>query len=115
MSSGWLECELCEIVGMPTQIARALVEWRDPEAHGGNAWASIRRCYDHQGCRDRYETDGKRWPVEDATVPTLPRPIKVVGPVAGALTDGVEVMDPVAAAAGHEADIDEEAAAWLLA
>lgn len=98
--TSWETCELCGVVGTPDQIQMFLVHWLRPEEHGNREWEAIVRCRTPQGCRDRYETATKRWPVRDTTQPTVPVAIRDVTPR--------KEIEPTPVP-----DVDSEVEAWL--
>lgn len=84
MNGGWVECEMCGLLGMPTEIGTRLLEWLDRDSHGA-MFATLTRCGDAQACRNRVEDAGRTWPIVDRTAPRPSPPLRVVSPPAGEL------------------------------
>jgi hypothetical protein len=89
MSGGWVECEMCGLLGMPTEIATRLHEWAAPDASHPR-YGTMTRCHDAQACRNRLEDQGKPWPIVDRTAPRPTPAMRVVSPPAAELPAGDE-------------------------
>lgn len=59
----------CFICGAPgQQVEVRLIAWREPV--GTDLYATVPRCVDRAGCRQRVEAAGDDWPIDDGTPPT---------------------------------------------
>jgi len=61
---------LCEVCGTTQRVAYALVRWKLD--HSSTRFENLARCVDRVACRQRVESSGHEWLLDDRPVEEVP-------------------------------------------